>query len=269
MASAFAFLDTPSRGVPDRRHSSEQSRMSSLPSSRNGSTTSLSSNKSEPGWLAAMNGVDRSRATSVPQTSRPSSGFSKFFGKLKEKKDDGHTVLTSKHAGAVKNKLAHDPKYKNVRRESGPAQTAGWSPTSLHVPASAQEKRHPHSGPPTLHSPKGSKTDLPVLTRIISGDEADEPDEFEKMREQWRQRKMPTLDSDIVEGEVSGTSTPAQATPKGSEVELPPTEVVERQGVKSIAVVGVNPDEHQARPPRTHTPIGGRWKKDEKGVWKR
>ena len=272
MSSVFAYLEPPSRALHDRRHSTEHARMTPPTLSRNSSATSVTSHKSEPGWLTAMNNVDRSRSSSVPPT-RSISGISKLFGKKKDKKDSEPIVITSKHAGAVKNKLAHDPRFKSVRRESAPAQVFGVVGTvnSLHITAGEQETRHPHSGPPALHAPK-NKADLPLLTRIISGDEVDEPDDFEKKRENWRQRKEPTLDIGIIEGQVLDGKYPGQAIPgkEGTrEMDIPPSEVVERQGVRILSVEGMTGDDYEPRPSRTHAPFGSRWKKDEKGVWKR
>ncbi|OAP59007.1 hypothetical protein AYL99_06304 [Fonsecaea erecta] len=276
MASAFAFLETPNRGVPDRRHSTEHLRATSTLVPRNSSSVSLSSRKSEPGWFGAMNNVDRSRASSVPvqPSTKPSSGLSKLFGRKekKEKKDMDHIVLTSRHAAAVKTKLALDPKYKNVRRDSASSERLAGSQNITHMSAGELEMRHPHSGSPSLHAAR-NKADLPALTRIISGDEADEPDEWEKMRDEWRQRKVPTLDTQIIEGQVldtrcSGPSTPTEKDMK--EPETPPPQATEPRGTRIPSVTTTTGDaDYQPRPARTHTPIGGRWKKDEKGVWKR
>lgn len=282
--SSFAFLDVPNRGVPDRRHSSEHPRATTPSVSRKSSTTSLSSQKSEPGWLAAMNGVDRSRAESVPTKS--SAGLSKFFGKNKtksDKKDSDQIVLTSKHTAAVKSKLALDPRYKNVRKDSSPAVPHVAGPqTGVHMTAQQQEMRHPHSGPPALYAPT-DKSDMPMLSRIISGDEADEPDEWERMRDDWRQRKIPTMAmTQVIEGEVledddgGETTTPGENEKEKAkegleDVDIPESMVVERQGIRilSVASISLEGDEYQPRPERAHTPIGGRWKKDDKGVWKR
>ncbi|ETI29583.1 hypothetical protein G647_02036 [Cladophialophora carrionii CBS 160.54] len=271
--NAFASPDPSSRSLLDRRHSSDQSRTSQPTLSRSSSNASGTSRKSEPGWLTAMNGVDRSRAGSAPENSsgKSPSGFSKLFGKKKEKKDTEHNIITSKHAAAVKTKLALDPKFKDVRRGSAPAYVSSATQNNLLISAGAQEMRHPHSGPPALYSLK-EKAGLPMLTRIISGDEADELDEWEKMRDEWKQRKIPTLDDNIIEGVAVGGRDSGQSTPEdqdGKTIEIPPSEVVERQGVRMLSVAGMTADEYSPRPSRTHTPIGGRWKKDEKGVWKR
>ncbi|EXJ67001.1 uncharacterized protein A1O5_09647 [Cladophialophora psammophila CBS 110553] len=179
-------------------------------------------------------------------------------------------ILTSRHAAAVKTKLTLDPRYKNVRRESAPAQQLGGAQNLMHVSAGEQEMRRPHSGPPSLHAIQ-NKTELSGLTRIISGDEADEPDEWEKMRYEWRQRKVPTLDTNIIEGEVldnqvSGQSTPTEKDKKN--IGRPPSEL-DQQAVRILSVAAVSDGGYQPRPARVHIPIGGRWKRDEKGVWKR
>ncbi|KIW89072.1 uncharacterized protein Z519_10557 [Cladophialophora bantiana CBS 173.52] len=275
MASAFAFLESPNRGVPDRRHSTEHLRMTSPSLSRNSSNASSSSRTSEPGWFSAIYNMDRSRASSVPvhsSTKSSSRGFSRLFsrGGKKEKKDMDQIILTSRHASSVKTKLALDPRYKNVYRESAPAQQPGGAQNLMHVSAGEQEIRRPHSGPPSLHGIH-NKPELPALTRIISGDEADEPDEREKMRYEWRQRKVPTLETNIIEGEVldnqvSGQLTPAKKDKKN--IGTPPSEL-DQQDVRILSVATVSDGEYQPRPARVHIPIGGRWKRDENGVWKR
>ncbi|KAJ9611094.1 hypothetical protein H2200_004277 [Cladophialophora chaetospira] len=266
--NALAFLDTPSRGVPDRRHSTDHSRTTPLNMSRNGSTSSVASRQSEPG----INGLDRGRAGSAPEktTTKPSSGFGKLFGKKKEKKDMDKIVITSRHAAAVKTRLALDPKFQTERRDSAPVYITSATQNNLLISASEKEMRHPHSGPPAVFGPK-EKMNMPILTRVVSGDEADEPDEWEKMRREWRQRKVPLPEHDIIEGVAVDGHSSGQSTADEEEkdIEVPQSEVVERQGVRILSVAGMTGDEYSPRPSRTHTPIGGRWKKDEKGVWKR
>jgi hypothetical protein len=247
-----------------------------------------------------MNGIDRSRAgsatsqTSHTSTKSSSGGFSKLFGKSKsddkqkkkdKKKDLDQIVLTSRHAAAVRTKLALDPKYKQaVHKDPQPVVTG--TQNSSHLTAQEQEVRRPHSGPPSLrHVAKSDKADMPFLTRIISGDEADEPDEWERLREEWRTRKIPGAEMlQVLEGETfdgatssssSGTASPEdrEILVKGHDldVDLPPTKIVEREGVRLVAVNQLTPDSEdvKSQPQRHHTPIGGRWKKDETGVWKR
>ena len=218
-----------------------------------------------------MNNVDRNRSGSVP-AAKPASGFGKLFGKKKEKKDMEQVVLTSRHAAAVKTKLALDPKFKGARRDSAPVYVASSTQNSLLISAGEQEMRHPHSGPPATYSLK-EDTSMPKLARIVSGDERDEPDEWEKMREEWRHRKLPTLDNSIIEGVAVDGSGSGHESPEekgeAEEVEIPPSEVLERQGVRILAVAGLKADEAERRPSRAHTPIGGRFHRDEKGAWKR
>jgi hypothetical protein len=224
-----------------------------------------------------MNGTDRSRAGSVPDKSssaKPSAGLGKLFGKKKDKKETEQVVLTSRHAGAVKNKLAHDPKVQKLRRDSAPAvQTVGspGSQSSLHLSASEQEMRRPHSGSPALHAPK-DKSDMPMLTRIVSGDEADELDEWEKMRDEWRHLKVSNLDHDIIEGVATDAAGPPQSpTDERREVDVPSPDPVEEAANRHSSTGGLSlkGPEYEPRPSRTHTPLGGRFKKDDKGAWKR
>ena len=273
---ATHFLDVPSRAAPDRRHSSEHQLQSSQLYSRNSSTTSVSSHKSEPGWLASMNGVDRSRTSSVTSTTstKSSGGLGRLFGKSKdkpkkEKKDLDQIVLTSRHAAAVKTKLALDPKYKNAtRKESQSAPRIVGTQDTLHMTAAQQEMRRPHSGPPAMYAPT-DKSDMPVLTRIASGDEADEQDQWERLRQGWKQQKQPGVQMmQVLEGEAvdeysSGNTTPDDQKDQ-AETKIPDSKVIEREGVRLLSVADIEP-----RPERHLTPIGGRWKKDEKGVWKR
>lgn len=220
-----------------------------------------------------MNGVDRSRAGSAPEkaSTKSSSGFGKLFGKKtekKDKKDIEKIVLTSRHTAAIKTKLALDPKLQNGRRESAPVYISSATQNNMLISAGEQEMRHPHSGPPATFSQR-DKSSLPMLTRVVSGDEADEPDELEKMRAHWRMRQVTTLDDNIIEGVAVDGQISRRSTQEEPEIEVPPSEVVERQGVRFLSVAGITADDYSPRPSRTHTPIGGRWKKDDKGVWKR
>lgn len=246
-----------------------------------------------------MNGIDRSRAGSAAsQTSHTSTkssigGFSKLFGKSKsddkqkkdKKKDLDQIVLTSRHAAAVRTKLALDPKYKKAGHKA-PQPVVTGTQNSTHLTAQEQEIRRPHSGPPSLRQVlKSDKSDMPFLTRIISGDEADEPDEWERLREEWRTRKIPGAEMlQVLEGEAfdgatspssSGTTTPEnrEILGKGNvpDIDLPLTKIVEREGVRLVAVnqLASESEVMKSQPKRHLTPIGGRWKKDETGVWKR
>lgn len=245
-----------------------------------------------------MNGIDRSRASSVAsQTSHTSTksssgGFSKFFGKSKsgdkqkkdKKKDLDQIVLTSRHAAAVRTKLALDPKLKKATPKDQQPVMVGTQ-SSAHLTAQEQEIRRPHSGPPSLkHAPKKEKVDMPMLTRIISGDEADEPDDWEKLRQEWRTRQLPSADMlQVIEGQTLGgtpTSSSGTVTPEDrelfvksskSDIDLPPTQLVEREGVRLVTAAYPSSDNEGVTPriAKHQTPIGGRWKKDDAGVWKR
>lgn len=299
------------RPAPERRHTGDHA-AGNLPTtptslSRNGSTASNSSRKSEPGWLTSMNGIDRSRANSTAsQTSHTSSkstssGLGKFFGgkdkgeKEKKKKEKqkaiDQVVLTSRHTAAVKSKLALDPQYQKAMRKGPQPQPplVVGTQNSAHLTAQQQEMRRPHSGSPALTKGrvvKVSSDDMPALTRIISGDEADEQDEWEQLREEWRARKIPDPEMvQVPEGEAIGgteetttfssSATTPEEIPEGinhTSAAVPAAQVVEREGVGiPSAVQGVLSDSEdmRPRPERKHTPIGGRWRKDDKGVWKR
>lgn len=229
--------------------------------------------------MSAMNGVDRSRASSVPgqPSAKSPSGFGKLFGKSKgdkpkEKKDMDKIVLTSRHTAAVKTKLALDPKYRQaVHKDTQPAPRMVGTQNSIHLSAETQEMRHPHSGSPAVFA-MTDKLDMPVLTRIISGDEADEQDEWERMRAEWTQKQIPGPSmTRVIEGEPgeSGCTTPEEEPTAG--VDIPPSTIVERESVRLVAAQDrrLHGDEYEPRPERHHTPIGGRWKRDEHGAWKR
>jgi hypothetical protein len=247
--------------------------------SRKNSTSSISSHKSE-GYLTKISPVDRARMASTPlqasstttaKSTSEGGGFIKLFGKrdktvkAEKKKHSEQMVLTSIHAAAAKTKTALSlDGHKSGRRDSAPVPIEH----SAHITARQQEMRHPHSGPPAIHTTR-EKESLPMLTRIVSGDEADNPDEWERMREDWRQRKVPDLG--VIEGDEgghrSGHSTPGERSL--SEVDIPPTGMVEVNGARIATVKSMESDEYMPKAVRTHTPIGGRYKRDEKGTWKR
>ncbi len=282
----FEFLDTVDRGLPSERNKQGiPVRPSvSLPTSRNNSTTSidsLQSLRSEPGWMTSMNGVDRSRATSTSSQTSNKSGssgaFSKFFKSKKDKKDTERVVITAQHAAAVRAKLARDSRFDKYRKavankdKKTTPRVVGILSTQ-HLTAEQQELRHPHSGPPAL-SAAGDKVDMPVLARIVSGDEADEADQWERMRDEWKESTIPDVQiQQVIEGEgLESGSSSGTSTPQSREIELvtvPPSKVVEREGVRLLAVadkaLNLRP-----KPVRRHTPIGGRYTKDEHGVWKK
>ncbi|KIW11603.1 hypothetical protein PV08_10904 [Exophiala spinifera] len=249
----FDFLDTLDRGLPSERRG-YPTRPVSLPTSRTNSTTSISSLRSEPAKAKSSGG-----------------GFGHFFKSKKDKKDGGDkvVVLTSQHAAAVRAKLARDPKFDKYRKSDKNHKVAGprvvGSQNSLHLTAEQQELRHPHSGPPAL-SPPGDKCDLPVLARVISGDEVDEPDQWERMRDEWKQSKIPDVHMlQVIEGQglesgsSSGTTTPREVY--AAEVCLRDDHFKLLDAMKSAT--------ERPRPQRRITPIGSRYTKDERGVWKK
>ncbi|KAL6253007.1 hypothetical protein RBB50_000727 [Rhinocladiella similis] len=280
----FEFLDTVDRGLPSERRGHPK-RPVSLPTSRNNSTTSIGSLRSEPGWMTNMNGVDRSRppsSSSSPSKTKSSGGgggFGQFFRSKKDKKDTDRVVVTSQHAAAVRAKLARDPKFDKYRKSAAahdrnkdknqkhaPSGTMVGSQNTLHLTAEQQEMRHPHSGPPALSAPV-DRCDLPVLDRVISGDEVDELDQWERMRGEWKQSRIPDMQMlQVIEGEglESGTSS-GTSTPREMEVSLlPPTG---RDDLKFLDAM--KSAKERPKPQRRLTPIGGRYTKDERGVWKK
>ncbi|KAK5228359.1 hypothetical protein LTR72_002242 [Exophiala xenobiotica] len=279
----FEFLDTVDRGLPsERTKNGIPVRPSvSLPTSRNNSTTSIDSLRSEPGWMTSMkNDASRSRANSATsQTSnKPSSGFSRFFKSKKDKKDP-EQVITSQHAAAVRAKLARDSRFDKYRKAVANKDKKGSTPrvvgilNTQHLTAEQQELRHPHSGPPS-RTAAGEQLDMPILARIVSGDEADEADQWERMREEYKESTIPDLQMlQIIEGagvESGSGSSSGTSTPTPREIDLvmvPESKVIEREGVKLLAVdraLNLRP-----KPVRRHTPIGGRFTKDEHGIWKK
>jgi hypothetical protein len=268
-------LDTFDRGLPsEQRHLKAQQRPVSLPSSRNNSTTSINSLRSEPGRSSGIS----ANSVSSNASSKSSGGFSKFFSKSKkEKKDtDKKQVITSRHsqAAAIAAKMALDLKYKQAHPglTLGPRLVGTQSTPNITITPQEQELRHPHSGPPALIAPLG-RTDMPVLTRVISGDEADDPDEFERMRDDWRQRMIPDVQlvqvlegTGIGSGSSSGTTTPQEK--EAEKTQIPASKVIEREGVRLLSIADA-PLDARPKPVRRHTPIGGRFKKDENGKWKR
>jgi hypothetical protein len=96
-----------------------------------------------------------------------------LFGRKKSKDatPKPKQVITSKHAGAIRNILKADPRSHPSRRHSTgssaleKAKTEGLVRSLGHISAKEQEERHPHSGPPVLHGA--------ALTTIISRVEED------------------------------------------------------------------------------------------------
>lgn len=175
-----------------------------------------------------------------------------LFGRRKsssaEPRKEEKIVIGSRHAALVKNNLKADPRGAR-KHESVPKKTAGVQGTqkSAHTTAEEQELRHPHSGPPTMRG----AADLPLLTRIVSGDEEDEWD-HDKKREDWEKRKQPDIER-VVEENASDIQTGAVEDLPSRRKSLLDVEIRGGEGVK---------------PARRMTVFGG-WTRNENGVWKR
>ncbi len=152
----------------DRRHSSyNPNTVPSPPNSRLGSTSSQRKGSDTPVWLTTMN--ERNNSVSS-ENSRKGSVVGEIKGLFGRKKSKDSTpkpkqVITSKYAGAVRNKLKTDVRVDPSRRKStGSSAVEEHSRSSAHMTAKEQEERHPHSGPVGIGAP---------LTTIVSMAEED------------------------------------------------------------------------------------------------
>lgn len=227
--------------------------------SRRSSVSSVASAQTDPGLV-----TDRSRASSTASTATAGSsksGFRSIFGKKEKKpkeKDGGKIVLTSRHAATVKTKMMTDPRYKN----KAPVKTAEVVGTikSGHLTAAQQEARHPHSGPPTIHV----VNDMPTLTRIISGDERDDEDEYERLeraRSEWEMAKA--TDFTRIHEHDSRPASPVQPGDESSQVV---------HGTAALSPVSETaPHGNEIRRPSSiaRNSYGGRFRKDANGNWTR
>jgi hypothetical protein len=194
--------------------------------------------------------ADRDRQGSAQST--PEKGLKGLFGRKKEPKKEEKIVIGSKHAALVKNNLKADPrgarKHPSVStKTAGVVGTTTPATTSAHVTAEQQEMRHPHSGPPAMRG----AADLPMLTRIVSGDEDDEWDQAK--RAEWEKKKLPVL-------ETHGEEKVADIDIRGLE------DLQVRR--KSLLDVEIKGGEGVKPGARRKTVFGG-WAKDSKGVWTR
>ncbi|EXJ85712.1 hypothetical protein A1O1_06080 [Capronia coronata CBS 617.96] len=285
-------FDVYSRPLPDRRHSGDHVRFRP-PMSRNTSSTSI---KSEPGLSTSPSHGDLRAARSANNSrsgSKSPSGLGWFFGKSKPDKPDkpekaqksdkpkkerrgrDPIVQAARHAAAVRARKAAEQNNMNATNGSCSVPRVVGTQKSHRVSAEEQAMRRPHSGPPTLAPVKDRVDSMGVLTRIISGDEADEPDERQRMREEYKQNKYFDLDMlQVVErglGSInsSGTTTPEDRELIQSERSSPERTNPSPGPLPSVAEHPVSPQQYRPRPLRRNTPIGLRWKKDEHGVWKR
>jgi hypothetical protein len=231
--------------IDPRRHSSAHPTALSPPVLRNGSVTST---KSQPAWMSSIQERDR-QGSSQPQ----SSGLKGLFGRKKPEKKQEKIVLGSKHAVSVKSNLKADPR--GARKHPSPSvTTAGVIGTqkSAHLTAEQQEMRHPHSGPPALRA----AGELPMLTRIVSGDEDDEWD-HEASRADWEKRKVPEVEKVL---ETHGEEERVADVEEGGVEDLQ----LRRRSLLDVEIKGGE----GLKPARRKTVFGG-WAKDGKGVWHR
>ena len=312
-----------------RRHTTDHGRpITSNNTPAQSRSSSVASNRSEPAtpsWLSAYEGVDTSKirkdstaskgsisprnsATKLSQKpgTTATSGWKALFNsddrkekKKQKQKEVDKIVLTSRHAAAIKTKLATDPKYAEERRRSSASEPSrgimnGGQPTS-HLSAAQQEMRFPHSGPPSLkNTGKGSfhrkgkkgadvEMDMPALERIVSGDDNDEESErAQRGREEWIQRRneaamrrftvaegMEADEDGSERGSVSkmGSWEDVEATPE----EMAEGKVMRVDGRKGSEFIGVELD-GEAYTPRVRPKggIGGGFRRDENtGKWTR
>ena len=242
------------------------------------SATSQTSHKSEPAWFSAYNGVDTTgsrksssvstRTTPVKPSEDAGRGLKSFFSaegraerkerKRQEQKKLESTILTSRYAAAVKTRmLLEQHNLKGGVQSTSRVQSVTQS---VHLSAAAQEARLPHSGPPALHvTQKDHNRDLPMLTRIVSGDERDEEDErLQRNRDDWLQKKTEMTMRRVVEGDDSSEEDDAAAV-NG--------QVLEIDGTRLIGVE-LDGDAYTPKPSKPHTGLGAGWSNGS-GTWTR
>jgi hypothetical protein len=252
--------------------------------------SSVASNRSEPSWFSAYDGVDTSKTRSdstasnrtklvqKPGTSS-TSGWKALFNqddrkerKKQKQKEAEKIVLGSKHAAAVRTRLATDPKYVERRKSTDNTHIMVGTQNSAHLTAGEQEMRFPHSGAPALHGgSKGSLTrkgrsgenvplDMPSLTRIISGDERDDEEDRARLeRETWVLKRENAEMRRFTVAEGEGESEDEEIKIGGK--------VIEVEGTKMIGM-----DLNDASIPTRQKPKGGMgagWRRDDAGKWTR
>jgi hypothetical protein len=289
-------------------HTARASTTSNTPSASRSS--SVASNRSEPSWFTAYNGLDTSntrrdsktppklsprnsssRLTQKPGTSNTSGWKALFNSESREKrkkekqKEVDKIVLGSRHAAAVKTRLAMDPKYAEQRRNSADSGVGLMSgtpqPSNPHLTATEQGIRFPHSGPPALKGGekgsmhrKGKKgvdvtADMPALTRIVSGDENDEEEDRARLgREDWVRRRDDAAMRGFTVAEGVGEDEDDEEGSGSEEEERVQGKVMEVEGTR---VIGAEL-EGDAYAPRAKTKgpgIGIAWRRREDGKWTR
>lgn len=262
MFSAALPVERPAEWRSNSVQHTSRSAYNSPQASRRSSVSSIASAQTDPGLI-----TDRSRqssATSETSTSTQKHGFKGLFSKKekkpKAKKDMDKIILTSKHAAAVKTRMMMDPRYKD-HKDHTPVKTAGIVSTiqTGHLTAAQQEARHPHSGPPALHA----RSELPLLTRIASGDEQDQEDaltKIERAQLEWEMAKLSSF-TKIREHE-GGESTHTSAEQSDEEDNSPPalSPSVEK------AFLGMEPRRPTVVAKNSY---GGRFHRDQHGHWTR
>jgi hypothetical protein len=218
--------------------------------------------------------------------------------KKKKQKEVEKIVLTSRHAAAVKTRLAVDPTFQEQRRRSSASsdhiKQAPPPPVSgPHLTAEQQEFRFPHSGPPSIHhTAKGHfhrkgrsgeevEADMPELTRIVSGDDRDdEDDRAQRDREAWVMKRNDAAmrrftlvegpDGEDEEGRASRNASLAKSVGEAvGEDEKLGGKVL---NVDGTSVIGVELEGDAYTPKaksRSHGGLGHGWHRNETGKWTR
>lgn len=242
------------------------------------STVSQTSHKSEPAWFSAYNGVDTTssrkssavstKTTPVSPSEEAGRGLKSFFSaegraerkerKRLEQKKLETTILTSRHTAAVKTRMLLE-QHNMKSTTHNPPRVQGTT-SSAHITAAAQEARLPHSGPPALQaSHKDHNRDLPMLTRIISGDEHDEEDErLQRNRDDWLKRKPEMAMRSVAEGDDSGEEETTTVVDG---------QVLEIDGTRVIGVQ-LDGDAYTPKPSKAHRGLGAGWSNGS-GAWTR
>lgn len=237
--------------------------------SRSSSIASTRSAQSEPGWETRRHSSVTSDEAAAASHKH---GIMSLFGGKKDKKEKkpkekkksvDNVVLTSRHSAAVKTKLMMEQHGKKSKHHGKTAGVVGTTRTN-HLTAMQQEARHPHSGVPTLHV----VSELPLLTRIVSGDEYDDEDELDRrirQQEEWEMSKKPTVDKVVEHSSENSTQSSANASEDESEDYDPRSKAIEyiQQQLQTSCP--------QPRRPSamSKSSFGSRFHRDEHGNWKR
>lgn len=266
--------------------SPKHSPTNSPPISRNNSVASVNSFRSEPAWntgrhhsessaLSARSRQDSTSSQASAQTtaSHKKSGLKGLFHKStkeekeKKKKETERIIIGSRHAAAVKTKMALDPAYREFQEKhrKPSVKTAGIAggTVSAHSSAAAQEARFPHSGSPHVHG----ALDMPALTRIESHDETDsDEDQAEKVRREWNtapehnMAEIPEVRSRAGSVQPSPWASPLQSR-EGSPDRTARGSVAYSIGGHSIGGNSINGHKKNSYAGGFHRDESGRWTK--------